>query len=418
MEKIIIEGQRELSGVIEINGAKNSAVALLPAAILSDEKTVINKIPNITDITALKEIIELLNGKVVENKGQMIIDSHEIINTTIPEVLSNKLRASYYFMGSLLAKFKHVEIYFPGGCNFGARQIDFHLKGFESLGATISLEGEKYIIDAKELIGSEINLDFPSCGATINIMLAATKAKGTTVIKNAAREPEIVNVAEFLKNMGAKIAGAGTETITITGVEHLGKASIDVIPDRIEAGTYIIAGALLGNNLKITNIIPEHIEALLMKLKQMNVEFTINKNEILINKCENLKPIDIKTEVFPGFPTDLAQPICVLLSHAKGVSNLEETIYEKRMGHVEYLNKMGASIEIDNNKEIINGPIKFKGQEVQASDLRAGATLFLAALTAEGTTTITNIQYILRGYDKLVMKLSNVGAKISIKEIE
>ncbi len=418
MEKIIIEGQRELSGVIEINGAKNSAVALLPAAILSDEETVINKIPNITDITALKEIIELLNGKVVENKGQMIIDSHEIINTTIPEVLSNKLRASYYFMGSLLAKFKHVEIYFPGGCNFGARQIDFHLKGFESLGATISLEGEKYIIDAKELIGSEINLDFPSCGATINIMLAATKAKGTTVIKNAAKEPEIVNVAEFLKNMGAKIAGAGTETITITGVEHLGKASIDVIPDRIEAGTYIIAGALLGNNLKITNIIPEHIEALLMKLKQMNVEFTINKNEILINKCENLKPIDIKTEVFPGFPTDLAQPICVLLSHAKGVSNLEETIYEKRMGHVEYLNKMGASIEIDNNKEIINGPIKFKGQEVQASDLRAGATLFLAALTAEGTTTITNIQYILRGYDKLVMKLSNVGAKISIKEIE
>lgn len=418
MEKIIIEGQRELSGVIEINGAKNSAVALLPAAILSDEETVINKIPNITDITALKEIIELLNGKVVENKGQMIIDSHEIINTTIPEVLSNKLRASYYFMGSLLAKFKHVEIYFPGGCNFGARQIDFHLKGFESLGATISLEGEKYIIDAKELIGSEINLDFPSCGATINIMLAATKAKGTTVIKNAAKEPEIVNVAEFLKNMGAKIAGAGTETITITGVEHLGKASIDVIPDRIEAGTYIIAGALLGNNLKITNIIPEHIEALLMKLKQMNVEFTINKNEILINKCENLKPIDIKTEVFPGFPTDLAQPICVLLSHAKGISNLEETIYEKRMGHVEYLNKMGASIEIDNNKEIINGPIKFKGQEVQASDLRAGATLFLAALTAEGTTTITNIQYILRGYDKLVMKLSNVGAKISIKEIE
>ena len=418
MEKIIIEGQRELSGVIEINGAKNSAVALLPAAILSDEETVINKIPNITDITALKEIIELLIGKVVENKGQMIIDSHEIINTTIPEVLSNKLRASYYFMGSLLAKFKHVEIYFPGGCNFGARQIDFHLKGFERLGATISLEGEKYIIDAKELIGSEIKLDFPSCGATINIMLAATKAKGTTVIKNAAKEPEIVNVAEFLKNMGAKIAGAGTETITITGVEHLGKASIDVIPDRIEAGTYIIAGALLGNHLKITNIIPEHIEALLMKLKQMNVEFTINKNEILINKCENLIPIDIKSEVFPGFPTDLAQPICVLLSHAKGVSNLEETIYEKRMGHVEYLNKMGASIEIDNNKEIINGPIKFKGQEVQASDLRAGATLFLAALTAEGTTTITNIQYILRGYDKLVMKLSNVGAKISIKEIE
>ncbi len=418
MEKIIIEGQRELSGTIEINGAKNSAVALLPAAILSDEETIINKIPNITDVSVLKEIILLLNGKVIENKGQMIIDSHDIRNTTIPEALSNKLRASYYFMGALLAKFHHVEIYFPGGCNFGARQIDFHLKGFENLGATITLEGEKYIIDAKELSGAEINLDFPSCGATINIMLAATKAKGTTIINNAAKEPEIVNVAEFLNKMGAKIEGAGTETIRITGVEYLGKASIDVIPDRIEAGTYLIAGALLGKDLKITNIIPEHIEALLTKLKLMNVDFTLNKNEIVINKCENLKPIDIKTEVFPGFPTDLAQPICVLLAHAKGISHIEETIYEKRMGHVEYLNKMGASIEIENNREKINGPIKFKGQEVQASDLRAGATLFLAALTAEGTTTITNIQYILRGYDKLVSKLSDVGAKISIKEIE
>ncbi len=418
MEKIIIEGQRELSGTIEINGAKNSAVALLPAAILSDEETIINKIPNITDVSVLKEIILLLNGKVIENKGQMIIDSHDIRNTTIPEALSNKLRASYYFMGALLAKFHHVEIYFPGGCNFGARQIDFHLKGFENLGATITLEGEKYIIDAKELSGAEINLDFPSCGATINIMLAATKAKGTTIINNAAKEPEIVNVAEFLNKMGAKIEGAGTETIRITGVEYLGKASIDVIPDRIEAGTYLIAGALLGKELKITNIIPEHIEALLTKLKLMNVDFTLNKNEIVINKCENLKPIDIKTEVFPGFPTDLAQPICVLLAHAKGISHIEETIYEKRMGHVEYLNKMGASIEIENNREKINGPIKFKGQEVQASDLRAGATLFLAALTAEGTTTITNIQYILRGYDKLVSKLSDVGAKISIKEIE
>lgn len=418
MEKIIIEGQRELSGTIEINGAKNSAVALLPAAILSDEETIINKIPNITDVSVLKEIILLLNGKVIENKGQMIIDSHDIRNTTIPEALSNKLRASYYFMGALLAKFHHVEIYFPGGCNFGARQIDFHLKGFENLGATITLEGEKYIIDAKELSGAEINLDFPSCGATINIMLAATKAKGTTIINNAAKEPEIVNVAEFLNKMGAKIEGAGTETIRITGVEYLGKASIDVIPDRIEAGTYLIAGALLGKDLKITNIIPEHIEALLTKLKLMNVDFTLNKNEIVINKCENLKSIDIKTEVFPGFPTDLAQPICVLLAHAKGISHIEETIYEKRMGHVEYLNKMGASIEIENNREKINGPIKFKGQEVQASDLRAGATLFLAALTAEGTTTITNIQYILRGYDKLVSKLSDVGAKISIKEIE
>lgn len=418
MEKIIIEGQRTLSGTIEINGAKNSAVALLPAAILSDEETIINKVPNITDITVLKEIITILNGKITQNKNQMTINSSEIINTVIPEKLSNKLRASYYFMGALLAKFKHVEIYFPGGCNFGARQINFHLKGFEQLGATISMEGEKYIIDAKELKGSDIHLDFPSCGATINIMLAATKAKGTTTLYNAAKEPEIVNVAEFLKSMGAKIEGAGTDTIRITGVDSLKKGKIDVIPDRIEAGTYIIAGALLGNNLKITNIIPEHIKALLDKLAEMNIDYKINGNEITINKCENIKPVDITTEVFPGFPTDLAQPICVLLAHAKGISHITETIYEKRMGHVEYLNKMGASIKIENNKETINGATKFLGREVQASDLRAGATLFLAALTAEGKTTITNIEYILRGYDKLVSKLSNVGANIEIKEIE
>lgn len=418
MEKIIINGEKELMGTIKINGAKNSAVALLPAAILSDEKTIINKIPKITDVTVLKEIIELLNGKITENDNAIEIDSSNIINTEIPKELSNKLRASYYFMGALLSKFKHVEIYFPGGCNFGARQIDFHLKGFEALGATVTMEDEKFIIDAKELKGTDIHLDFPSCGATINIMLAATKAKGITTIYNAAKEPEIVNVAEFLKNMGAKIEGSGTDKIIIEGVEKLSSASIDVIPDRIEAGTYIIAGALLGKNLRITNIIPEHIEALLNKLAEMNVEFKLENDEIIINKCHNLKAVDIKTEVFPGFPTDLAQPICVLLAHANGVSHVEETIYEKRMGHVEYLNKMGANIEVENNIETITGPTKFIGREVQASDLRAGATLFLAALTAEGETAITNIHYILRGYDKLVAKLSNVGAKISIQEIE
>ncbi len=418
MKKIVIQGGNLLSGTIRINGAKNSAVALLPAAILSDEETKIYNIPNITDVKVLKEIIELLNGTIIEEENYIKINSKNIINATIPEELSSKLRASYYFMGALLSRFKHVEIYFPGGCNFGARQIDFHLKGFEALGATITMEGEKFIIDAKELIGTEIHLDFPSCGATVNLMLAATKAKGETIIHNAAKEPEIVNVAEFLNNMGAKIEGAGTDTIKIQGVEKLNGAEIEAIPDRIEAGTYLIAGALLGDNLKITNIIPEHLQALLNKLKEMNVEFEVGENEITINRCQNLKAVDIKTEVFPGFVTDLAQPICVLLTHANGVSHVEETIYEKRMGHVEYLNKLGANIKIDKNIETITGPTNFIGTEVQASDLRAGATLFLAALTAKGETTITNIQYILRGYDQLVNKLSNVGANISIKEIE
>lgn len=418
MQKLVIQGGNKLSGTIKINGAKNSVVAFLPAAILSDEETTIYNVPNITDVDVLKQIIELLNGKLVVDGDSVQIDSKNIINTTIPEELSNKLRASYYFMGSLLSKFKHVEIYYPGGCNFGARQIDYHLKGFEALGATITMDGNKFIIDAKELNGANICLDFASVGATINLMLAAVKAKGKTIIENAAKEPEIVNVASFLNNMGAKINGAGTSTITIIGVEKLGKAIVDVIPDRIEAGTYIIAGALLGENLRITNIIPKHLTSLLVKLKEMHINFIETINEIIISKCENIKAVDIKTQVYPGYPTDLAQPICVLLAHANGTSHLTETIYTKRMGHVEYLKRMGASIDILDNTEIIKGPTKFYGTDVEASDLRAGATLFLAALIAEGKTTITNIQYILRGYENIVKKLSDVGANIRIEEIE
>ncbi len=418
MKKLVIQGGKTLSGTIKINGAKNSVVALLPAAILSDEETTIYNVPHITDVDVLKEIIELLNGHLVVLEDSIQIDSKNIINTTIPEELSNKLRASYYFMGALLSRFKHVEIYFPGGCNFGARQIDYHLKGFEALGATITMEGSKFIIDAKELKGTEIALDFASVGATINLMLASVKAEGETIIYNAAKEPEIVNVASFLNNMGAKIRGAGTSTIKITGVEKLGRAMVDVIPDRIEAGTYLIAGALLGDNLTIANIIPEHLSSLLVKLKEMNVKYKQSQNEITISKCENLKATDIKTQVYPGYPTDLAQPICVLLAKAKGTSHVIETIYEKRMGHVKYLQEMGAHIEVQNNVETITGPCEFLGTDVSASDLRAGATLFLAALTAKGKTTITNIEYILRGYENLVKKLSDVGANIEIQEIE
>lgn len=418
MQKLVIKGGNKLSGTIKINGAKNSVVALLPAAILSDEETTIYNVPDITDVHVLKQIIELLNGKLEVEVDYIKIDSRNIINKTIPEELSNKLRASYYFMGALLSKFKHVEIYFPGGCNFGARQIDYHLKGFEALGATVKEENNKFIIDAKELKGANISLNFPSVGATINLMLASVKANGITYINNAAKEPEIVNVASFLNNMGAKISGAGTSLIKIEGVEHLGKAIIEVIPDRIEAGTYIIAGALLGDNLHITDIIPEHLTSLLDKLKEMNIKYTKKSNEIIISKCEDIKATDIKTLVYPGYPTDLAQPICVLLAKAKGISHITETIYTKRMGHVKYLKEMGANIEILDNTEIITGPTTFYGTDVEASDLRAGATLFLAALTAEGKTSITNIQYILRGYENIVKKLSNVGANIHIEEIE
>ena len=321
-------------------------------------------------------------------------------------------------MGALLAKFKQVEIYFPGGCNIGSRPIDFHIKGFEKLGAEVTIDGNKYTFKAKKLKGANIYLDFASVGATINIMLAAVKAEGKTTISNAAKEPEIVNVATLLNSMGAKISGAGTSEIKIEGVNHLSAGVIDVIPDRIEAGTYIIAGALVGNRLKITGIIEEHVEALLSKLKEMGVKLECTGDSIVISKPKRYKPINIKTLVFPGFVTDLGQPVSVLLTQADGMSIFEETIFENRMGHVKYLQKMGANIRVNDRTAIIIGPAHLKGKEVVATDLRAGAAMVLAGLVAKGTTTINNIEHILRGYENIVEKLQNVGADIKIVEVE
>lgn len=417
MKKIIIEGNKKLSGTINISGAKNSAVALLPAAILSDEEVEIYNVPNISDRNALLDILRLLNCETKIKNDLIKINTKNVQNAFIPENLGKKLRASYYFMGALLSKFKHVEMHFPGGCNIGARPIDLHLKGFEMLGATVKIENDKYIIDAKELKGTRIYLDFASVGATINLMLAAVKAKGTTIISNAAREAEITNVATFLNNMGAKITGAGTSEIKIIGVDRLSKGIIEVIPDRIEAGTYIIMGALLGKNLVINNIIEEHIDALLSKLDAMGVDFKVNNNQIVINKTKKIDPINIKTLVYPGFPTDLGQPMTALLTQACGVSLFEETIYENRMGHVPYLNKMGADIKVQKSNAIIIGPKKLKGCEVVATDLRGGACMVIAGLVAEGKTTILEADHILRGYENIVEKLTEVGAKISIEEI-
>ncbi len=416
MEKIVIQGGKELTGSIKISGAKNSAVALIPAAILCDEISTIDNVPEITDRDALIEIIELLNGKVQIENNKMQIDASNLENKVIKEELSSKLRASYYFMGALLGKFKHVEIYFPGGCNIGKRKIDFHLKGFEALGATITEDQDKYIIHAEELKGNKIYLDFASVGATINIMLASVKAKGKTVINNAAKEPEIVNVATFLNNMGAKIIGAGTSRITIEGVEFLHSSFIEVIPDRIEAGTYIILGALLGKNLIIENVIKEHLISLISKLQEIGVDLKIEENNIILNKVEKLKPFNITTLIYPGFPTDLAQPISVLMTQCEGMSILEETIYSNRMGQVPFLNQMGSNIEIKNQTAYIKGKTMLFGNDVVASDLRAGASLVIAGLIASGTTKITEISHILRGYEHIIEKLANVGADIKIIE--
>ena len=418
MKVIEIEGGRKLSGSIRISGAKNATVALIPAAILTDEEATICNIPEITDTEALCDILGLLNVKVNRSTESLVINPQEMKNTVITEEYSKKLRASYYFMGALLGKYKKAEMYFPGGCSIGARPIDLHLKGFEALGAKVTNEGNKFIVEAEELKGANIYLDIASVGATINIMLAAVRAKGTTIIDNAAKEPEIVNVATFLNNMGAKISGAGTSTIKIKGVETLHKCFHEVIPDRIEAGTYIIIGALCGQTLKIDNLIPEHVDSLLSKLEEMGVDFEVGADYVTIYQSgQLLKPTNIKTAVFPGFPTDLQQPFTVLLTQANGKSKVTETIFENRFMHIPYLKELGANIEIKNQTATILGPTKLKGSEVVATDLRAGATMVAAALLADGKTTITNAEHILRGYESITEKLTNVGAKIAIKEI-
>lgn len=417
MSKLIIEGQNTLSGEVKISGAKNSAVALLPAAILARKKSIIYNVPEISDIDYLIEIMELLNCKVEHKDDALIIDSSEVINKPIPEELSVQMRASYYFMGALLARYKKVEISFPGGCNIGARPIDIHIKGFEELGAKVEIVKNRYNITADELIGKNIYLDFPSVGATINIMLAAVGAKGTTIIENAAMEPEIVNVASFLINMGVRVRGAGTKKIEIEGNDCLDKGVVDVFPDRIESGTYIIIGALLGDKLKIKGIIKEHVDALLLKLKDMGVKYNINGDSITISACKDLKATQIKTMIFPGFATDLQQPITTLLTQASGISIVEETIYENRFKNTIDLNKMGAKTTIINNNKLeVEGPTLLKGENVTATDLRGGASLLIAGLIASGITTIDNCDVILRGYGYLEEKLTSIGAKIKIIE--
>lgn len=417
MKQLRIEGKHLLSGEIKVSGAKNSAVALIPASILSDGIVKIDNVPNISDIDALNEILEYLGAKVKRSNEKIEIDASSIENKEIPENISKKLRASYYFMSALLGKYKKVEMYFPGGCSIGARPIDQTLKAFKLLGAEVIEENNKYIISASRLIGNDVSLDMPSVGATINTMLVATKAEGRTKIYNAAKEPEIVSVATFLNNLGAKIRGAGTSVITIDGVQELKGGFTEVIPDRIEAGTYMIAGALIGKNLKVSNMIPKHVEALIEKLKEMKVPVTVGEDYVIVSSNPDMKSVHIKTLGYPGFPTDLQQPITALLTQINGTSILEETIYENRFQNVPHLNNMGANIEVVGQKIIIHGKTELIGKEVEATDLRAGACMVLSALVASGTTVVTSIEHVLRGYENIVQKLTNVGAKIELIDI-
>ena len=417
MKILEVEGNVPLLGSVEISGAKNSAVALIPAAILSNNKTTITNIPDITDIDVLCEILEYINVKVTRASGSIVIDPSNMENKVIPDELSNKLRASYYFMSSLLAKYKHVCINFPGGCKIGSRPIDQTLKVFRALGAEIKEEEYLFTISAKELVGSEINLDMPSVGATINAIIVASRAKGTTIINNAAREPEIVDLANMLNKMGAKITGAGTSTVKIVGVEELEGCFHNVIPDRIEAGTYIILGALIGTYMSIENIVPEHLTALIDKLREMGVDIEVNQDNVIVNAHDNITAVNIETHGYPGFPTDLQQPMVTLLTQARGKSEVIENIYENRFMNVPALNKMGANISVKERCATVLGPNKLHGTIVEATDLRGAASLLLAALKANGKTTIKNVEHLLRGYADIIEKLSNLGAKIELKEI-
>ena len=417
MKVIEIDGGHKLTGSIRVSGAKNATVALIPAAILTDEEVTICNVPEITDTNDLCAILNTLKVDIKRASESIIINPSKMENTEITEEFSKKLRASYYFMGALLGKYGKAVMYFPGGCSIGARPIDLHLKGFEALGAKVTVDKNKYTVEATELKGANIYLDIASVGATINIMLAAVKAKGKTIIDNAAKEPEIVNVATFLNNMGAKITGAGTSTIKIEGVDYLHQCFHEVIPDRIEAGTYIIIGALLGAPLKVDNIIPEHIDSLISKLEEIGVNLELGSDYVIINSKDSYKSTNIKTAVYPGFPTDLQQPFTVLLTQSSGKSKVTETIWENRFMHIPYLNDLGADITVNNQTATILGPTKLKGCQVVATDLRAGAAMIAAGLKADGRTTITNAEHILRGYEDIVEKLSEVGAKIRIKEI-
>lgn len=421
MKKIIIEGNRPLTGEVTISGAKNSAVALIPAAILADSPVILEGVPDIQDVHSLIEILEIMGAKIHFSQNILEIDPRGIVSVPMPSGKINSLRASYYFMGALLGKFGEAVVGLPGGCYLEPRPIDLHVKGFEALGASVNNEhGAMYLrTDQQGLQGNRIFMDVVSVGATINVMLAAIKAKGQTVIENAAREPEIIDVATLLNNMGAKVRGAGTDVIRIEGVDKLHGCRHFMIPDRIEAGTYLALAAAAGNGVKIKNVIYEHLESFIAKLQEMGVNMTIREDEIEVFPSKVLKAVNVMTYPYPGFATDLQQPLTPLLLMTKGTAEITDTIYAKRVNHVPELARMGADISVEGNLIITNGPNKLHGTEVVASDLRAGACLVIAGLMAEGTTTIYNVEYILRGYDHIIEKLTALGAEIQmVEEVE
>ena len=413
MEKLIIKGGNKLHGTVNISGFKNSAVAIIPATVLAGDTCVIDNLPQISDVKILADLLSSLGADVKNSEPNMLkINTSKMRECYADYEMAKELRASYYLLGAALGRFKKAKVAYPGGCSIGNRPIDQHIKGFEALGADVNIEHGIISVEAEKLTGAEIYLDVVSVGATINIMLAAVMAEGTTIIENAAKEPHIVDIANYLNCMGADVRGAGTDVIKIRGVNKLGGCSHTVIPDQIEAGTYMIAAAAAGGYVLIDNIIPKHLEAVIAKLKETGVQVIEGGESLRIISSGDLKSVSIKTLVYPGFPTDLQQPMSSLLTTAKGTGIVTETIFDRRFKHIDEPKRMGANIKVEGRVAVIHGVEKLTGAEVVASDLRAGASLVVAALMAEGETEIENIQFIDRGYAQLEQKLLNLGADI------
>ncbi|MDF7627373.1 UDP-N-acetylglucosamine 1-carboxyvinyltransferase [Lactobacillaceae bacterium L1_55_11] len=422
MAKLVIRGAKKVHGEVTIGGAKNSTVALIPAAILADSPVKFDTVPQILDVKNLQLILQAMNVSSVFEDGELSIDPTTIRESDLPSGAIKSLRASYYFMGALLGRFGRATVTFPGGDNLGRRPIDQHIKGFEALGAKVTETNDIIHIDATDhgLVGARVALDTVSVGATINIILAAVKAKGQTIIENAAREPEIIDIATFLNNMGANIRGAGTDTIRIAGVPKLvARNTHTVIPDRIEAGTYMSMAAAYGDGVTIKNVIPEHLESYTSKLIEMGVNLDIGEDEIHVYPSEDLQPVSIKTMPYPGFATDLQQPITPLLLRAQGESTIMDTIYPKRVRHIAELRRMGADISSPEPGIIkVNHSDRLLGTEVEAAEIRAGAALIIAAIMAEGETVINEADHILRGYDRIQEKLTQLGVDVDISGID
>ena len=416
MDKIIIQGQNPLSGSVNISGAKNAVLPIMTAALMAEGESVISRVPNLRDTRTMIKLMEIVGAKCSMEGNRLRIDADSVNNPEAPYDLVKTMRASFYVLGPLLARFGTVKVSLPGGCAWGPRPVDFHLKGLEKLGAKVTLRSGYILAEAKKLKGANINFEFPSVGATGNIAMAAATADGITTIENAAREPEIVQLCEYLNQMGASISGIGTSKIVIEGVESLNPANIDVIPDRIEAGTFLMAGALMGK-ITLNDVIPDHLDSVLQKLAEMGAKINTTSNSITIEPGD-LKPVDMKTAVYPGFATDLQAQWVALMSLADGSSMVTDTVYHDRFSHVPELNRFGANIKVDKNTAFIRGVKDLVGAPVMSTDIRASAALIIAALAANGQTEVSRVYHIDRGYERIEEKFRKLGAEISRVNIQ